>query len=222
MRALVKKTKGFTIFEVLIVLVLVGIISGIAYPNFSQWRKDREVRAAAEKVATMLTGINTQAQKGYFPFVQFEVQPLQGSVRFTSKGMTQNNVSYTLNQAATKSLDCTITQSGYWDNHLVAIYTADIGVHISSSGAVCFSKDGSYFSEKNRLEDSQVTSILLGGRNSNNYLIICSPSSSGGGIIIIGSGSGSCGISKPQYLVEWSRFGNIKKFKWSGSAWSRQ
>ena len=49
MRVLVKKIKGFTIFEVLIVMVLVGIISGIAYPNFSQWRKDRAVKNAAEK-----------------------------------------------------------------------------------------------------------------------------------------------------------------------------
>ena len=214
--------KGFTILELLVVIVIVAVVSAVGYPNFMAWQKDREVRAAAEKVASMLTGISTQAQKGYFPFVQFQVIPLTGSVQFTSKGMTQDTMSIKLNQASTKSLDCTIVNSGYWDNHLVDIYTAEVGVNISGSGAVCFSIDVSYFSEKNRLEDSQVTSILLGGRNSNNYLIICSPSSSGGGVIIIGSGSGSCGISKPQYLVEWSRFGNIKKYKWSGSDWNRQ
>jgi len=214
--------KGFTILELLVVITIVAVVSAIGYPNFMEWRKDREVRAAAEKVASMLTGISTQAQKGYFPFVQFQVTPLTGSVNFTSKGMSQDTMSIRLNQSSTKRLDCTIVNAGYWDNHLVDIYTAEIGVNISGSGAVCFSKDGSYFSEKNRLEDSQVTSILLGGRNSNNYLIICSPSSSGGGVIIIGSGSGSCGISKPQYLVEWSRFGNIKKYKWSGSDWNRQ
>ena len=214
--------KGFTILELLVVITIVAVISAVGYPNFMDWRKDRVVRAAAEKVATMLTGISTQAQKGYFPLVQFQVIPSNSNVVFTSKGMTQDTMSIKLNQASTKSLDCTIVNSGYWDNHLVDTYTAEVGVNISGSGAVCFSKDGSYFSEKNRLEDSQVTSILLGGRNSNNYLIICSPSSSGGGIIIIGSGSGSCGISKPQYLVEWSRFGNIKKYKWSGSDWNRQ
>ena len=101
-----------------------------------------------------------------------------------------------------------------------SIYTADIGVHISSSGAVCFSKDGSYFNEKNKLEDSQNPNQTLEGRLSNNYIIICPKSTSGG--LIVGGSSGSCGTSKPQYLVEWSRFGNISKFKWSGSAWSRQ
>ena len=216
--------KGFTILELLVVITIVAVISAVGYPNFMDWRKDRVVRAAAEKVATMLTGISTQAQKGYFPLVQFQVIPGKSNVVFTSKGMTQDTMSIKLNQASTKSLDCTIVNSGYWDNHLVDTYTAEVGVNISGSGAVCFSKDGSYFSEKNRLEDSQVTNITLAGRTSNNYLIICLPSGSGGGSgsIMIGGGSGSCGIDKPQYLVEWSRFGNIKKFKWSGSAWNSQ
>ena len=213
--------KGFTILELLVVITIVAVISAVGYPNFMDWRKDRVVRAAAEKVATMLTGISTQAQKGYFPLVQFQVIPGKSNVVFTSKGMTQDTMSIKLNQASTKSLDCTIVNSGYWDNHLVDTYTAEVGVNISGSGAVCFSKDGSYFSEKNKLENSQVTQIKLGGRNSDNYLIICSLSSSGGSMVI-GSGSGSCGSSKPQYLVEWSRFGNIKKFKWSGSDWNRQ
>ena len=216
--------KGFTILELLVVITIVAVVSAVGYPNFMEWRKDREVRAAAEKVASMLTGISTQAQKGYFPFVQFQVIPLTGSVQFTSKGMTQDTMSIKLNQASTKVLDCTIVNSGYWDNHLVDIYTAEVGVNISGSGAVCFSKDGSYFSEKNKLNNltnSNQINLNLEGRNTNNYLIIC-PASSSGGSMLVGGGSNSCGSSKPQYLVEWSRFGNIKKFKWSGSAWSRQ
>ena len=29
------------------------------------------------------------------------------------------------------------------------------------------------------------------------------------------------GLVKPAYLVEWTRFGGISKFKWSGSVWTR-
>ena len=29
-------------------------------------------------------------------------------------------------------------------------------------------------------------------------------------------------LEKPAYLVKWSRFGNVSKFKWSGSDWNRQ
>ena len=67
-------TKGFTILELLVVITIVAVVSAVGYPNFMDWRKDREVRAATEKVASMLTGISTQAQKGYFPFVQFQVR----------------------------------------------------------------------------------------------------------------------------------------------------
>ena len=38
------------------------------------WRKDREVRLAVEKVTTMLKSINTQAQRGNFAVVQLYVQ----------------------------------------------------------------------------------------------------------------------------------------------------
>ena len=214
--------KGFTILELLVVVVIIAVVSAVGYPNFLEWQKDRAIRAAAEKVVTMLTGISTQAQRGAYPFVQFEVTPSAKSVQFKSKGMLQDTMNSKLNQSNTKILDCTIVNSGYWDNHLVDIYTAEVGVNISGSGAVCFSKDGSYFSEKNKLEDTQVTNITLGGSSSNNYLIICSSSSSGGGIIVVGSGSGSCAGSDHQYLVEWSRFGNIRKFKWSGSDWNIQ
>ena len=107
-------------------------------------------------------------------------------------------------------------------------YTKEVGVHIGTgsadNGAVCFSRDGSFFGEKNKLNDSTNSNQInlnLEGRNTNNYLIIC-PASSSGGSMSVGGGSGSCGSLKPQYLVEWSRFGNIKKFKWSGSAWTRQ
>jgi len=217
--------KGFTILELLVVIVIISIISAVSYPNFMDWRKDREVRAAAEKVASMLTGINTQAQRGSYPFVQFQVKPLSGSVQFRSKGMSQDKMNSKLNQATTKILDCELNDSGYWDNHTVDIYEKDVGVHISKTSAICFSKDGSYFSEKEDLDNTanfNQVNLNLEGRSTNNYLIICASSSSSGGLIIVGGGN-NCGTSKPQYLVEWSRFGNIKKFKWSGTGvWTRQ
>ena len=220
--------KGFTILELLVVVVIVAVVSAVGYPNFLEWQKDRAIRAAAEKVVTMLTGISTQAQRGAYPFVQFEVTPSAKSVQFKSKGMLQDTMNSKLNQSNTKILDCTIVNSGYWDNHTVDAYTKEVGVHIGTgsadNGAVCFSRDGSFYGEKNKLNNltnSNQINLNLEGRNTNNYLIIC-PVSSSGGSMLIGGGSGSCGSLKPQYLVEWSRFGNIRKFRWSGSDWNRQ
>ena len=80
--------KGFTILELLVVITIVAIISAVAYPNFSDWRQDRELRAAMEKAATMLSSVNTLSQRGNYPFVQFRVSPNgTTSTKFISKGM---------------------------------------------------------------------------------------------------------------------------------------
>ena len=62
--------KGFTILELLVVITIVAIVSAVGYPNFMDWREDREIRAATEKVSTMITNINSQLQRGNFQYVQ--------------------------------------------------------------------------------------------------------------------------------------------------------
>ena len=82
--------------------------------------------------------------------------------------------------------------------------------------AVCFSQDGSYYSYKN-LANKNVT---LEGRTSNQYIIFCKTS-------VAAKNSNKCPIStpdleQPAYLVEWSRFGNVTRYKFNGKTWSRQ
>ena len=90
--------------------------------------------------------------------------------------------------------------------------------HISKDGAVCFSKDGSYFKAHGTLKNN--LNVTVENRSTNQYLILCTTSNASNG--------GKCpldqagGLEKPAYLVEWTRFGNISKFKWSGSDWTRQ
>ena len=73
MRAQEKTIKGFTIFEVLIVMVLIGIVSGLAYPNFSQWRKDRAVKNSAIKIRGLFLNTTAQVQRGLYGFAQVYV-----------------------------------------------------------------------------------------------------------------------------------------------------
>ena len=46
--------KGFNILELLVVLAIVGVISGLAYPNFSAWNKERGVRQSVTKIETLI------------------------------------------------------------------------------------------------------------------------------------------------------------------------
>ena len=209
--------KGFTILELLVVITIVAVVSAVGYPNFMDWRKDREVRVSAEKIANLITGVNTQAQRGYFPFVQFYIDPQQSSVKFYAKGISQSTLSNLLN-AGTK-ISCPMTNSSYWDNHEINLLNINIGTHVNGASAVCFSKDGSYYKLEGKLKNN-FNLIIEGRTNAKDYVIICTTENA------IASG-GNCainqanGLEKPAYLVEWTRFGNVSKYKWSGSAWNR-
>ena len=213
-----QEIKGFTLLELLVVITIVAIVSAVGYPNFMEWRKDREVRVSAEKIANLITGVNTQAQRGYFPFVQFYINPQQGSVKFYAKGMSQSTFSGLLNSGA--KLDCKMTNSGYWNNHEINLVNSNIGVHVKAASAACFSKDGSYYKLAGKLT-SNLNLTIEGRKDAKDYVIICTNENavaSGGNCAI----NQANGLEKPAYLVEWTRFGNVSKFKWSGNAWNRQ
>ena len=49
--------KGFTIFELLVVLAMIGIVSAVGIPNFTKWKKDRELRTGVEKVFSIMNNV---------------------------------------------------------------------------------------------------------------------------------------------------------------------
>ena len=58
MRAPEKNIRGFNLLELLVVVVIVSVISAVAYPNFSSWKKEREVRGAAVKIKNLFTKLS--------------------------------------------------------------------------------------------------------------------------------------------------------------------
>ena len=73
MRVPDEKTKGFNILELIVVLLIVGIVSALGYPEITKWRKDREVKSFAIATKTLIEGIVAQVQRGQYSFVQFSV-----------------------------------------------------------------------------------------------------------------------------------------------------
>jgi len=48
------KQGGFTLIEVMIVIVIIGIMTGIAVPAFSEWRERQAVRSAAQALLSQM------------------------------------------------------------------------------------------------------------------------------------------------------------------------
>ena len=202
MQVLDEKTKGFTLLEILVVVVIVGLISAIALPNFSDWKKDREIRTVAEKVANMFSNISTQTQRGSYPYVQIYIDSRNNKLKFESRGMSQSTMSTKLN--AGTALDCKMINT-YWTNKKIKEITSkNVAINFNDEGAVCFSKDGSYYETLGKIAGD--VSIILCSRSSSS---VC-PTTKADGLI------------KPAYMILWSRFANIEKHRWSGDAWTRQ
>ncbi len=215
--------KGFTILELLAVLVIVVAVSAMGFPNFISWKTEREIRLATEKVSSMITNINTQVKRGNFLYVQLQISP-NGvkETNFTTKGIYQDTYSNILNDSNIK-IECKIQNSKYWDEHKVETTSKSVAVHFDVDSSVCFSKDGSKFLKEGKLKSN--INLKIAGEEKADYLILCAPRNAektGNKCALDPRKVGKPSYGKPSYLVLWTRFGTVKKYKWSGSDWNLQ
>jgi len=232
--------KGFTLLELLVVIALVSIISAVAYPNFSSWKTEREVRSATEKISGMISNVTTQTQRGTFAYSQFWIVPIQNqSTVFFSKGMKKNTFTNLINSGTAPN--CSRIKNGYWDNlnnknitiagtryeNFSEVYnpeegfdSIEVATQLTSDSAICFGTNGSYYKANGALSKLSNTNINIEGNPTPNYVIICT-------LELAKKNGNKCpttspALEKPAYLVKWSRFGNVSKYKWNGSVWNRQ
>ena len=232
--------KGFSILELLVVIAIIAIISAVAFPSFSKWSTERKVRTATEKVASMISNIATQTQRGNLAYSQLMVLavPQQSSI-FVTKGMGDKNFKDKLEKG---QINCPVSPTGYWDDfgkptkniqglnfseyyeffnpEDKVIGESKIAVHFTLPSAICFGKGGNYYKATNALSKGSNTNIIVEGSTTPNYIVICTyENAKKNGNKCPTKGNA---LEKPAYLVKWSRFGNVSKFKWSGSDWNRQ
>ena len=208
--------KGFTILELLVVITIVAIVSAVGYPNFMEWSEDRKVRKASEQIASMLTNINTQLQRGNFQYVQFQIIPGgTSSTTIRTKGMYSDTYSEKINSG---SIKCS-KDNKYWDETVQEI-VIDTPVHTDKQGYVCFSKDGTKFLQTGSLENQY--GFFVNGEEVKDYALVCSESNAKqiGGKCDLKTLGKKNGLTKPAYLVLWSRFGTVTKYKWGKSDWT--
>ena len=233
-----KNIRGFNLLELLVVVALIGVLSAAAYPNFQSWKKDRQVRQAVIKVKSLISGINTQVQRGAYTYVQFEIKPEDDSVTFNTRGLRAAQVGLKKTESpspwqvgGSNSAKCVIDDdpANYWipdtstdetegeetETGIIASYQSDdITVDITVTAAVCFSKNDTYYGA-NGLESG---SFYICPRLESDS--ICNISQTTGDL----GADASSDEQKNIFRISWSRFGavTIEKYNISDESWYSQ
>ena len=236
MRVQDEKIKGFNVLELLIVIAIIGVLSAVAYPNFSEWRKDRETRSAVIKIKSLIEGINAQVQRGQYAFVQVDVEEVElvsgdDALIVTSKGMKPKTLATLLNTGGSDwwvkpNERCNNVDQAYWDedpdpdrDQIIDLDKIEVRQIVldnvattwrDKKGAVCFGKNDQWYSGNGELVSSSGDDAIV-----DSYLFICNRSRTRSQCDIDNVTGEPTTEHDYLYVIEWSRFGNIKLEKWN-------
>ena len=74
-----KKNKNFDAFsliELIVVVVLIGIVSGIGLPSIAAWNNERETQSDATRLSTFFNSAYNASQQGTFEYLLIEIKSL--------------------------------------------------------------------------------------------------------------------------------------------------
>ena len=186
-----KNIKGFSILELLVVLALVAIISGAAYPNFSEWNKERAVRSDVDKIAALIKNTYTQTERGALAYVQIYFNQTDDGLFVEGRGLTMSTLATKINNGDDDWNDTdkigercdpgpvvtATTVNANWDTHktdapaeisnlVYDITVKDVTTTFDGTAAICFSRNGKFYGGDDTIIADDGTPI--------NFILLCS------------------------------------------------
>ena len=152
---MIKKIRGFTILELLVVLVVMGVFTTIAYPNISSWITDREVKKEVYETVTFIKERKAEVTSGKYGMTQIVLQPNLEVYTMSPQNFfnTYQNISSSSSYKTNKQCDYASRQSGFSRNSSLETLSFPInvsevqvypnGAHNPSATYLCITKDAS-------------------------------------------------------------------------------
>ena len=210
------KKNAFTIFELLVVLAVMGVFAAVAYPNISSWITDREVRSETYKFVAEIEQMKSKVTSGEYALamVRFGGPTGHTYAQIEKRYMTREDYSYNYSGSnyvsGNKFYTCdydTRNQKYTWDsdyNYVSEEIRHWPNIHM------CISKDGIKRGVLNQKNPD------TGQRNTLGRVIFCSITNT---TPCTGSNcSNRCNDTNKndhRYMITWDAFTNLKVYKFN-------
>jgi len=213
-----KNHKGISLIELLLVILLIGILSGVAIPNIKKWMMDRQVKKEVYDVITYLDERKSDVLSGKYGMIQVILKPNLEIYTMSNENYFNTYKNISANNAYKSQGACAYgtKQSGFSRNRdletlKLSVSNNDSSVHVYPNAAhnptgtvLCITKDGllKYNGLRKTEKDSNTGKnvdifIFCSKKNTNQY---------------------SCGYNARydfMYKITLDRFLNIKTYKYS-------
>ena len=217
-----KNKKAFTIFELLVVLAVIGVFAGIAYPNISNWITDRNVKKEVYETVTFIKERKAEVTSGKYGMVQvllndqlevFTMSPEKFSDIY--KDFSSPYPTHKQNYTCGFSDTAGFTIESKYSSHDFGVNASNSNVNVYPSAyhnpmrtAICITKDGTIKYDKQN-QNFQVDDNATGKKV--DAFVFCSKSNTQDSWCKYNSNYDF------RYMITLDRFQNIKIFKYNKS-----